>query len=179
VITGGHNLWASDYLNPKGDRVHDISCLITGPAAKGARQFADKLWTLTVAQTCWKKPNFVTDSPPKAKPPEPTGVGNMLALGKLGSGWGQFNITVNASKTARVIALCSAKSIIRISQQTLGAPLNMLGLDFYTCLALLRAVLADVTVQILVSQKSNALDPYSGFATELETNFLECIKTTY
>jgi hypothetical protein len=176
VITGGHNLWDSDYLSDKGSRVNDTSCLITGPAAKGARQFADKLWTRTIAQTCWKKPNFVTTSPPSASPPEHSGSGNMLALGKLGGGWSESDITSNASKTARVMALCSAKSTIRISQQTLGAPLNLLGLDFYTCLALLRAVLAGVTVQILGSQKTDVTDPYSGFAAELRNELMGMYK---
>jgi phosphatidylserine/phosphatidylglycerophosphate/cardiolipin synthase-like enzyme len=176
VITGGHNLWASDYLTGDGNRVHDISCLITGPAAKAARQFADKLWTKRLALTCWKKPNFVTDSPPSAKPAEPSGSGNMLALGKLGKGWGKFNITSNASKTARIIALCSANSTIRISQQTLGGPINILGLDFYTCLALLRAVQADVKVQILVSQDATALNPYAGFAPEVRNELVGMYK---
>ena len=52
----------------------------------------------------------------------------------------------------------------------------MLGLDFYTCLALLRALLAGVRVQILVSQKSNALDPYSGFAAELRNELMGMYK---
>jgi phosphatidylserine/phosphatidylglycerophosphate/cardiolipin synthase-like enzyme len=176
VITGGHNFGAQEYLSDKA--VHDISCLITGTPAKGARQFADKLWTQTVAQTCWKK-KFVTDRPPSSKPAEASlKSGNTLALGRLGKSkaWGGFNITSNASKTARVIALCSANSIIRISQQTIGAPINLLGLDFYTCLAILRAVLADVTVQIIVSKDGPAADPYAGFAPEVRNELVGMCK---
>ena len=44
----------------------------------------------------------------------------MLALGRLGDGLeNQFTVATNASVSARIIAICRAKSRIRISQQSL------------------------------------------------------------
>src|SRR4029453_4208969 len=65
----------------------------------------------------------------------------------------KFSISSNASVTARIIALCKAKRSIRISQQSLLG-LAVHPYDFYTCLALVRAVRAGVDVQIVLSNQA-------------------------
>jgi hypothetical protein len=103
----------------------------------------------------------------------------MLSLGRLGKGLLDFSIGSNASVTARIVALCKAKSFIRISQQSLlGIALNPY--DFYTCLAIVRAVRAGVNVQIVLS---NELPNYGGSAPnvlkQLQWLYVADVEQTY
>ena len=85
----------------------------------------------------------------------------MLALARLGSGIvNEFTVATNASVSARVIALCRAKSKIRISQQSLYNSVMDLtaGFDFYTLWAIVKAVQAGVKVQVVVTNDVNSTD---------------------
>jgi phosphatidylserine/phosphatidylglycerophosphate/cardiolipin synthase-like enzyme len=62
VITGGHNLWAADYLAKAP--VHDVSGLFEGPAAKAARRFCDKLWVKPANKTLLLNGKFTHANPP-------------------------------------------------------------------------------------------------------------------
>jgi hypothetical protein len=137
VITGGHNFWAGDYLGAAP--VHDVSGLFEGPAARAARQFCEKVWHLTTQTISLIDGKFTSVSPIRVideDPIPPAGNVEMLSLGRLGRGLApNFSISTNASVTARIVALCKAKNLIRISQQSLlGFGLNPY--EFYTCLAI-------------------------------------------
>jgi phosphatidylserine/phosphatidylglycerophosphate/cardiolipin synthase-like enzyme len=163
AITGGHNCWDDDYLGTPP--THDVSGVFEGPAAGAARLFCDKLWEHTDRIYSFSLINGVFQKGTKAEPPKPilnTGTPGgleMLSLGRLGKGLANFSISSNASVTARIVALCKAKNTIRISQQSLraiiftvlGVPLTQPLYDFYTCLAIVRAVRAGVNVEIVLS----------------------------
>ena len=165
AITGGHNFWDADYMV---NGVHDVSGLYEGPAARSARLFADKLWSSkSLLCVCASQGKTTAVLPSKARHPVPipstgaVGALETLSLGKLGLGFGAFSPTSDATKTARIVALCDAKSTIRISQQTLGGSIHhdgggvlLYGIDFSTLLAIVRAVFAGVKVQIIVSNKT-------------------------
>jgi phosphatidylserine/phosphatidylglycerophosphate/cardiolipin synthase-like enzyme len=164
AITGGHNFWDDDYLGAAP--VHDVSGVFEGPAARAARYFCDKLWTSTDGSFSLID-GVLKDkaAPSKRQIPEPNagmpGGLEMLSLGRLGAGLGKFSITSNASVTARIVALCRAKTDIRISQQTLNLVFPR-SFDFYTCLAIVRAVQAGVNVQIVLSGETRT--GYEGAA---------------
>jgi phosphatidylserine/phosphatidylglycerophosphate/cardiolipin synthase-like enzyme len=163
AITGGHNCWDDDYLGMPP--THDVSGLFEGPAAKAARLFCDNLWQHRDRTYSFSLIDGVFEKgTKKAEPPIPILAGpppghlEMLSLGRLGKGLANFSISSNASVTARIVALCKAKKTIRISQQSLRALTHPLGevlmppwYDFYTCLAIVRAVKAGVDVQIVLS----------------------------
>jgi phosphatidylserine/phosphatidylglycerophosphate/cardiolipin synthase-like enzyme len=169
VVTGGHNFWAGDYLGRAP--VHDVSGLFVGPAARAARQFCDKLWLNTVESYTLIGGKIGPGPPPQRPANEPSSaVGDVevLSLGRLGQGLTGFSIGSNASVTARIVALCKAKSCIRISQQSLlGLTARGKPYDFYTCLAIVRAVRAGVNVQIVLS---NELPNYGGSAAKVLTH---------
>ena len=179
VIAGGHNLWAGDYLGAAP--IHDVSGLFEGPAARAARQFCDKLWSLTTHQTNLIDGKFAPlPKLPRVfnlDPQPPEGNVEMLSLGRLGKGLAEFSISSNASVTARVVAICKAKSIIRISQQSLLG-FGTAPYDFFTCLAIVRAIRAGVDVQIVVS---NELENYGGSASkvlrQLQAIYIEDVKS--
>ena len=156
AITGGHNFWDDDYLG--APPTHDVSGVFEGPTAKAARLFCDKLWTQTAGSFSLIEGQFAADSAFKRQPQTlntgTPGHLEMLSLGRLGKGLANFSISSNASVTARIVALCKAKETIRISQQSLRA-LTLPGAppmyDFYTCLAIVRAVRAGVNVKVVLS----------------------------
>jgi phosphatidylserine/phosphatidylglycerophosphate/cardiolipin synthase-like enzyme len=85
----------------------------------------------------------------------------MLALGRLGDGIvKEFTVATNASVSARIIALCRAKSKIRISQQSLYNSILKLttGFDFYTLWAIIKAVQAGVKVEIVITNDVGLLE---------------------
>jgi phosphatidylserine/phosphatidylglycerophosphate/cardiolipin synthase-like enzyme len=180
VITGGHNFWAPDYLGRAP--MHDVSGLFEGPVAQAARQFCDKLWGKATHTICLIAGKDSPLPPPRVvigDPPPPVGNVEMLSLGRLGKGLLDFSIGSNASVTARIVALCKAKSFIGISQQSLlGIALNPY--DFYTCLAIVRAVRAGVNVQIVLS---NELPNYGGSAPnvlkQLQWLYVADVEQTY
>jgi phosphatidylserine/phosphatidylglycerophosphate/cardiolipin synthase-like enzyme len=180
VITGGHNFWAGDYLG--GAPVHDVSGRFDGPAARGAHRFCDKLWQGATHTIHLINGNWTQSDPARVviddDPVPPAGKVDMLSLGRLGRGLGDFSISSNASVTARIVALCKAKRIIRISQQSLLG-FGSTPYDFYTCLAIVRAVRAGVDVQIVLS---NELNNYGGSAPgvlrQLQNMYLADIQQT-
>jgi phosphatidylserine/phosphatidylglycerophosphate/cardiolipin synthase-like enzyme len=177
AIVGGHNLWDGDYL--KGHPVHDVSGLIEGPAVTGAHRFLDEVWRTSVhgAVISYRAGKPGREAPP-ATPPLPTDnvAGRnerMLALGRMGSfvkcrlGGLKYDLThgSDAAVTARIIALCCAKTHIRISQQALGfSPAIHGGFDFLTCLALVAAAKDGVRVDIVVSSDRDMMG-YNGHVT--------------
>jgi phosphatidylserine/phosphatidylglycerophosphate/cardiolipin synthase-like enzyme len=151
--------------------VHDVSGRFEGPAAQGAHQFCQKLWETATNKIHLIDGNFTTSEPntpsPKMIPASPVGGAEMLSLGRLGTGVAHtFSFSTNAGVTGRIVALCRAKRTIRISQQSLmGFKLpGLLPYDFYTCLAIVRAVRAGVDVQIVLS---NELQNYGGSAKQV------------
>src|SRR5262249_48091797 len=159
AITGGHNCYDNDYLG--APPTHDVSGVFEGPAAKAARLFCDKLWTRTAGKFSFSLINgnfHSVGSFPKHEDiyrqmpiPGTPGHLEMLSLGRLGKGFAKFSISSNASVSARVVALCKAKNTIMISQQSLRAILGDPLYDFYTCLAIVRAVKAGVNVQVVLT----------------------------
>jgi phosphatidylserine/phosphatidylglycerophosphate/cardiolipin synthase-like enzyme len=183
AITGGHNCYDDDYLG--ATPTHDVSGVFAGPAAKGARLFCDKLWTKTAGRFTLIKGSFGGEFPNREdiyrQMPAPGTRGNleMLSLGRMGKGLvNDFNISSNASVTARIAALCKAKNTIRISQQSFRAiallgPLTPPLYDFYTCLAIVRAVKAGVNVEIVLSGEAGK--GYGGAAQ----NVLQFLQLLY
>ncbi|MFE5409642.1 hypothetical protein [Microbacterium sp. NPDC056569] len=155
VLAGGHNLW-EEYLGPHP--VHDVSLMLDGPAAATAHGFCDTLWSRVgtygvLHRGTWTKRGTIPPVPNGPGAPAATGSTSVLALGRLGYlTVDTFSITTNASVSARLMAICSAKSSIRMAQQTLYfEQLGVGWFDFYTMWALLRAMEAGVQVQIVVS----------------------------
>jgi phosphatidylserine/phosphatidylglycerophosphate/cardiolipin synthase-like enzyme len=175
AVVGGHNLWAVDYL---GDHpIHDVSGLIEGQVVTCAHNFSDKLWTDPSAipeVAVLKNGSYhygTQERRPTGFPPPPTGgTTRMLALGRLGYGLAkEFSMATNASVSARLIALCSATKQIRVSQQSLYFTATHLdgGYDFYTLWALVKAMEAGVTVQIVLSNDVPLSE--GGYAGNLPT----------
>ena len=176
AIVGGHNLWHGDYLDFAP--VYDVSGLIEGPAANSAHRFCNKLWTEPFDVVRWGPgdtyQHIARHSAPAANLPSMTRRGSVraLALGRLGSGIVTRSLESNASVVARIVALCRAKSHIRISQQSLGATSALpilqpekvvCRVDPVTCIALAAALAAGVTVDVVVSNDRNN---YAGNAEE-------------
>ena len=158
AIVGGHNLWADNYLGP--DPVHDVSGLIEGSAVACLHGFCDALWTrpaiippsLVLSNGIFTGIIQSRKDGPRATPGN--GTTRMLSLGRLGFGLADgLTVTTNASVSARIMAICRAKKTIRISQQSLYCTITGLdgGFDFYTLWAIVKAIQAGVTVQIVVS----------------------------
>jgi phosphatidylserine/phosphatidylglycerophosphate/cardiolipin synthase-like enzyme len=161
AITGGHNFWDDDYFG--APPTHDVSGIFEGPAAKAARLFCDKLWENRDRKYSFSLINGNFSDGTKDEPPKPIlnagtpGHLEMLSLGRLGKGLANFSISSNAGVTARIVALCKAKNDIKISQQSLRSLTPLLKslpppiYDFYTCLAIVRAVRAGVNIKIVLS----------------------------
>jgi phosphatidylserine/phosphatidylglycerophosphate/cardiolipin synthase-like enzyme len=168
AIVGGHNLWHADYL--EFGPVNDVSGLLEGPAAYSAHQFCSKLWTKPFDVVRWgpgDKYDHISPAgvPAVSSPTIPVEPGSVraLALGRLGSGIVTQSLASNASVAARMIALCQAKSHIRISQQSLGKPgTPVRNVDAMTCIALAAALAEGVTVDVVVSNED--LEDYHGNA---------------
>jgi hypothetical protein len=173
AVVGGHNQWDGPHLGP--NPVHDVSGLFEGPAAASAHAFCSAMWDapwgeIVILQngkfsTIDKgiKPNGPLNGAP---PPDPKGTSRMLGLGRLGFGVvNELTLGTNASVSARIMAMCKAKSTIRISQQSLFFQPGWY--DFYTCLAIVRAIRAGVRVEIVVSNEVPLSDGgYRGFLTK-------------
>jgi phosphatidylserine/phosphatidylglycerophosphate/cardiolipin synthase-like enzyme len=176
AVVGGHNPWATQYLGARP--VHDVSGLFEGSVVLAVHRFCDQLWTnhgtnpffipgawvRGPGKGGWKKVSGKI-SRPEIGSPTPKGNTRMLALGRLGDGIvNEFTVATNASVSARIIALCRAKSKIRISQQSLYnsvAPLGIkltMGFDFYTLWAIIKAVQAGVKVEIVITNDLGWLD---------------------
>lgn len=166
AVVGGHNLWANDYLG--ANPVHDVSGKIEGSAVSCVHRFCDHLWTepsVIPHFLVLKDGKFITnvstpiqrtrtDEGPRAMPNN--GTTRILSLGRLGFGLSDsLTVATNASVSARIMAMCRANNIIRISQQSLYFTITGLdgGFDFYTLWAIVKAIQAGVTVQIVVSNE--------------------------
>jgi phosphatidylserine/phosphatidylglycerophosphate/cardiolipin synthase-like enzyme len=176
AVVGGHNTWATQYLG--ATPVHDVSGLFEGSVVLAVHRFCDQLWTNHGTNPLfipgawvrgpgkdWKKVSGKI-SRPEIGSPTPKGNTRMLALGRLGNGIvKEFTVATNASVSARIIALCRAKSKIRISQQSLYTKIASLpGFDFYTLWAIIKAVQAGVKVEIVITNDLGLLDGgYGGF----------------
>jgi phosphatidylserine/phosphatidylglycerophosphate/cardiolipin synthase-like enzyme len=176
AVVGGHNLWSDHYLG--ANPVHDVSGLIEGSVVGAAHRFCDQLWTKpALTSGAWLLSNGTftqytggLSRKPMARTPG-KGSTRMLALARLGAGIVKdFTVATNASVSARIIALCRAKSMIRISQQSLynsvmGATT---GFDFYTLWAIIKAVQAGVKVQIVITNDVPLKDGgYEAFLTKV------------
>ncbi|HET8670415.1 MAG TPA: hypothetical protein VFM05_07230, partial [Candidatus Saccharimonadales bacterium] len=176
AITGGHNFYAGSYLGKTP--VYDVSGVFEGPAARAARVFCDKLWTQTAGRFTLINGAFGGEFPSRQLPNNIGTPGSlkMLALGRLGKGLANFSASSNASVTARIVALCTAKQKIRISQQSLrgifpGPPLY----DVATCLAIVRAVRDGVNVEIILSGSKTTPTGYEGSPRHV----ISCLKLFY
>jgi hypothetical protein len=166
AIVGGHNLWPSAYLGPSP--VHDVSGLFQGEAAAGAHQFCNRLWTQTLGDTTVLRKGTITSvSRDAGRPPNFTprtdidhhyGTARMLGIGRLGGMASTTSIGSNAGVSARLMALCRAKYAIRMSQMSLDFDFG--DFDFYTCLALVKAMRAGVHVYLVASNEDT--DGYEG-----------------
>ena len=177
AVVGGHNLWSDAYFG--FGPVHDVSGLFEGPAVTVAHVFLSSVWTHPYTHVQLSSGRF-SEPPPAmghradAFTPGPSaGSAKMLTLGRFGQlpvPGKSFNMSGNASVTARVLAFCRANSQIRLSQQTLLGPLQpgAYAYDFYTVLALIRAIRAGIRVEIVVS---NEQDDYHGYADEVVKTF--------
>lgn len=181
-IVGGHNMWDSDYH--KTYPVHDLSALVEGPATRNAHAFCSEMWARSVTSptvSMWQGQLGRTVPSPQPVPGDMTALGSnrLLALGRMGSmvpkpnfpAISEFNHGTDASVSVRVLALCSAKSKIRISQQALGfLPAINGGFDFPTTLAICAAVKDGVQVEIVVSSDTEMVG-YNGHLEEMLPHF--------
>ena len=176
AVVGGHNLWSDAYFG--FGPVHDVSGWFEGPAVLGAHQFLNRVWGHPFKYLALESgqfhnlPNMADRIRPDLFTRAPAaGSAKMLSLGRLGDGIAPFNISSNASVTARVLAFCRAKSRIRLSQQSLIGPFQpgAYSYDFYTVLALIRAIReSGVQVEIVVS---NEQGDYHGYANDVVATF--------
>jgi phosphatidylserine/phosphatidylglycerophosphate/cardiolipin synthase-like enzyme len=133
ALVGGNNLWSADYL--VNQPVHDISMEVSGPAAKSAAHFADRLWQYVCGHlnrgkalgvASWSggqttaaciEPQPLPDDARPSKRSGPPGV-SILAVGRLGAGVTRsFD---DQSGLARDLMMATARHTIRIVQQDLG-----------------------------------------------------------
>lgn len=145
LMTGGHNMWANDYL--ENDPVFDLTMRFDGPIAQGAHQFADKLWDFVRLWNQHINPgsntycNRLTQSgitnnpPPRERPALPTErIGKIDALWVTNPGWGVFRepngeVTDGSGMLALIRGLEKATHC-RMSQQDIGTGKVNYGNDF-------------------------------------------------
>jgi phosphatidylserine/phosphatidylglycerophosphate/cardiolipin synthase-like enzyme len=196
AVVGGHNLWGKQYLG--ATPVHDVSGLFEGSVVWAVHRFCDQLWT-NHGTNLFSIPGAWVRAPgkgaiwktvrgkiprPQIASPKPKGNTRMLALGRLGGGIvKEFTVANNASVSARIMALCHAKSKIRISQQSLYFRLaGQGGFDFYTLWAIIKAVQAGVKVEIVITNDVPLLEGgYSGSLQEVVDSLVaiqiaDCLK---
>lgn len=175
AIVGGHNLWNSAYMSFAP--IHDVSALIEGPAAATAHGFCDLLWSQRgspLAYVHFTQDKVTHELPPMSTrsllpPAAPVGKVPMMALGRLGAGIArQLDAVTDASVTARIVAILSAKSEIRIVQQSLGFQLIMSDIssfDIPTMRALAKMINLGRRVSIIMTNdgaQDGGGDPYSA-----------------
>ena len=162
AIQGGHNMWTDDYL--RTSPVQDVSMTVEGSAASDLHAFANELWDVTCRGQrfpgttdianwpVWRgracAPAYAESAVTMASRDRKDGV-KIVSLGRLGA------VGANVADDALRIAIDSAKTNLRISQQDLG-PLKRLGVSFgrwvpWVTDALARAVGRGVKVDIVVS----------------------------
>jgi phosphatidylserine/phosphatidylglycerophosphate/cardiolipin synthase-like enzyme len=139
AIVGGHNLWSTDYTDPKP--IYDLSMRVRGPAAFTAANFAAHLWSYTCSNNRHGIPawlTYVSSVMPYDRTPDvqgvcsfypqmnvPAGPGTVPILTVARSGAGvsglppAFSPSYQWSDLAMRRVLESAQSTIRISQQDL------------------------------------------------------------
>ncbi len=137
LMTGGHNLWAPDYLEKRP--IFDMSMRFEGPIAKGGHMFANALWkfvrnnnvpgTKTYSNSLRPETRYQVggDAPrsewaPPADPPPVTGT--LPAMWVTNSGWGVFPNHIDKSDSSGYYAFYRAMldgKHCRISQQDFGA----------------------------------------------------------
>lgn len=168
VITGGHNLWSSDYLQRYP--VHDVSMRLEGPAAYAAFQFANTLWNnvrfchenktrcVLMGQSYrWTVGHVVKEVPPgiELAKPAPPGFVPIIAVGRAGGNVLTCgNDQNNPSDTAMLAVFDHAATSIRLSQQDLIADLCGTKVRWSWVegeRALARAIARNVDVQIVLS----------------------------
>ena len=159
AIVGGHNLWATDYLDPKP--IYDLSMRVRGPAAFTAANFAARLWDFTCTNNRHSVPawlTYVSSVMPYDKKPDvqgvcsfyprmdaPAGTGTVPILTVARSGAGiqglppAFSPSYQWSDLAMRRVLESAQSTIRISQQDLMTTTRALNLPAIDAVAKLIA----------------------------------------
>jgi phosphatidylserine/phosphatidylglycerophosphate/cardiolipin synthase-like enzyme len=165
AVVGGHNLWSSQYLG--ATPVHDVSGLFEGSVVRAVHRFCDQLWInhgtnnpflipgawMRKPKQDWQRFQGKISRSEIASPESKERDTRMLALGRLGDGIvKEFTVATNASVSARIMALCRARKNIRISQQTLYCSIvGLPGFDFYTLLAIIKAVQVGVKVEIVIT----------------------------
>ncbi len=162
AIQGGHNMWTDDYL--RRSPVQDVSMTLSGSAASDLHEFANELWDVTCKGQkfpgttdianwpVWRgracAPVYAESAAISASRQRKDGV-KVVTLGRLGA------VGANVADDGLRLALDSAKSSLRISQQDFG-PVTRFGLSYGRWLpwvfeALARAVGRGVNVDIVVS----------------------------
>lgn len=169
VMSGGHNMWAKQYLgiNP----VNDLSMVLRGGAAAESHRFVNAQWAWTcsnfsiarnligqsrlgsyefgaLAQRC--PPQFVGATPSSSASGVPVfSVGRLALIDP--------KQTANQGDTAILASIAAARRIVRIAQQDIGPPaIPYLGIPLGKWPAPLfnelgRALLRGVQVQLVVS----------------------------
>lgn len=136
AMVGGHNLYNNAYL--REEPVHDLSMLVSGPAAGHAHTFASREWRYLCAyanaDSCATRVRCVHHRtseglgfgcPPEglAPPPSPTPGGvRVLGVGRLGD----ISFGDDPSDQAQMTLLAQAQRTIEISQQDIG-PVKIIG----------------------------------------------------
>lgn len=172
-LVGGHNMWDGDYL--KWHPVHDLSIYVEGPAARQAHAFCSEMWAGSLHTECisLRGGQVGRETPARqAVPDEVVMVGacRILALGRMGAmvphpslpAVSEFSHGTDAAVSARIMAICCARTRIRISQQALGfLPAVNGGFDFATTVALAAAARDGVQIDIVVSSDTE-MAGYNG-----------------
>jgi len=133
LFTGGHNLWAEDYLGTSP--IFDLTLRYDGPIAKAGHDYADRLWDFirqhnrTIHTYSHRlRPDMRIENDPPAFSPmfnaPPRGTTKAMWVGE--PGWGIFkdssgkDFKDSPMRYAFIEALATA-SHCRISQQSLGS----------------------------------------------------------
>lgn len=199
IITGGQNLWGSDYLqtNP----VNDLNMAITGPVTQGADTYINTMWNYVIhhqhsqinSNICASFHNgMLTDDCPMASsrhaaPPNAWVSNNRypveaMFVSKLNNGI--LPRDADASELARVVAFKNARSSIKISQQAIYFKLAPIGTPALHPIptvegniidALATAISHNVTVDIVTSNLNGLGFSYTS---EVSSSFLEQAITT-
>lgn len=128
LITGGHNLWADDYLSRRP--IFDLSLRVDGPIAAGAHEFASQMWAFihrhnhqggTYSYLLDTKTRKITPEAYAGNlPMQGEAAGTLPVLWVANPGLGLVETTRSAGLEAMCEAIRRAKHF-RLCQQDLGA----------------------------------------------------------
>jgi phosphatidylserine/phosphatidylglycerophosphate/cardiolipin synthase-like enzyme len=174
---GGVNLWQDDYL--RFAPVHDVGGFAAGPPVQAAHRFCSQLWNDTLFQRASCVNGVAGDAmpPPLQFPPTDTGDPiNALALGRLADGDGDGSITLsnNASVTARIMAICQARTQVRMAQQTLGGGPHVEKFEDVLCALIAKSMIDGIDFDIVVSNDNTGdYDGAAQFAVSYLTSWVQ------